>query len=125
MKSNYGPVTETITLRWRNGVFVPEPKTGSLEKYAANSRADDVFLKLLERFCRQGRIVGDKRGPSFAPALFAQEPEAKAVGLQNRALAEAMRRLFADNKIHVENYGRPSRPAAKIVEGPPPQPLEP
>jgi RecA-family ATPase len=125
MKSNYGPVAETITVRWRDGVFVPEPKTSSPEKYAADARANEVFLKLLERFCRQGRIVGDKRGPSFAPALFAQEPEAKAVGLQNRALAEAMRRLFADNKIHVENYGRPSRPAAKIVEGPPPQPPEP
>jgi RecA-family ATPase len=125
MKSNYGPVAETITMRWKDGVFVPEPKTGSLEKYAADARVDEVFLKLLERFGRQGRIVGDKRGPSFAPASFAQEPEAKATGLTNRALAEAMRRLFADNKIHVENYGRPSRLAAKIVAGPPPQPPEP
>jgi RecA-family ATPase len=125
MKSNYGPVAETITVRWKDGVFVPEPKTGSLEKYAADARADEVFLKLLERFGRQGRIVGDKRGPSFAPALFAQEPEAKVAGLTNRALAEAMLRLFAVNKIHVETYGRPSRLAAKIVAGPPPQPPEP
>jgi RecA-family ATPase len=125
MKSNYGPVAETVTVRWRDGVFVPESKTGSLEKYAADARADEVFLKLLERFRQQGRIAGDKRGPSFAPALFAQEPEAKALGLRSQALAEAMRRLFADNKIHVENYGRPSRPAAKIVAGPPPQCPEP
>jgi RecA-family ATPase len=125
MKSNYGPVGETIIVRWRDGVFVQEPRIGSVQKYADDAKANEVFLELLERFRRQGRIVGEKPGPSFAPALFAQESEAKAAGLRNRALAETMRRLFADNKIHVENYGRPSRPAGKIVAGPPLQLAEP
>jgi RecA-family ATPase len=121
MKSNYGPVAEIVTLRWNAGVFIPEPKAGSLEKRALDAKADEVFLLLLDRFTDQGRTVGDKRGPSYAPASFAKEPEAKAAGPRREALAEAMRRLFAADKIHVENYGRPSRPATKIVAGPAPK----
>ena len=41
-KSNYGPISERIVLRWRNGVFVPEPSTGSLEKAAADRDVEDI-----------------------------------------------------------------------------------
>jgi RecA-family ATPase len=118
LKSNYGPIAETVTVRWKDGVFVQEPKTGSLEKRAADGRADEVFLQLLRRFNRQDRTVGDKPGTSYAPALFEKETEAKAAGLKSSALAEAMRRLFADNKIHIQTYGRPSRLHMKLVAGP-------
>jgi RecA-family ATPase len=118
MKLQYGPTAESLTLRWRNGVFVPEPKAGSLEKLAADAKADNVFLGLVERFTREGRTVGDKRGHSYAPAQFAQEAEAKAAGLGKEALADAMRRLFTSNQIHVERYGRPSNPHHRISIGP-------
>jgi RecA-family ATPase len=119
MKSNYGPVTESLTLRWRNGVFIPEPKTGSLEKLAAQAKAEHVFLKLLERLTTEGRRVGEKPGHSYAPSKFAREPEAKSAGLKKEALAEAMRRLFAEKKIQVETYGKPSNPHYRIAAGPP------
>ena len=121
MKSNYGPVADAITVRWKDGVFVPEPKTGSLEKLAIEAKADNVFLRLLERFTCEGRTVGERPGHSYAPALFSQEPEAKAAGLSKVALADAMRRLFASKKIHIEQYGRPSRPASKLVLGAAPE----
>jgi RecA-family ATPase len=119
MKSNYGPIADTVTVRWKAGVFAIEPKVGSLEKLASEAKANDAFLHLLERFTRQGRTVGDKRGHSYAPALFAAEPEAKTAGLSKETLTETMRRLFAANQIHVENYGRPSNPHHRIVPGPP------
>jgi RecA-family ATPase len=124
MKSNYGPVAEAITVRWKAGVFIPEPKSGSLEKLASEAKADNVFLHLLERFNYEGRIVGDKHGHSYAPALFSKEPEAKAAGLNKEALADAMRRLFASKKIHIQQYGRPSRPASKLALGAPPEQSE-
>jgi RecA-family ATPase len=120
MKSNYGPIAETITVRWKAGVFVIEPKAGSLEKLASESKANDVFLQLLDRFTRQGRNVGERNGISYAPANFAKEEEAKMAGLRSEALADAMRRLFATNRIHIEDYGRPSRRYSRIVAGPAP-----
>ena len=114
MKSNYSATAESVTLRWRDGVFVPEAKPGSLEKIATEAKADDTFLTLLDRFTRQGRNVSaTKTSPTFAPAAFAGEPEAG--GLDKSALAGAMRRLFAANKIRVETYGKPSRPYSRIA----------
>ena len=62
MKSNYGPVAEAITLCWKNGVFVPEPKSGSLEKLASDAKAENVFVQLLKRFNCEGRTVGERPG---------------------------------------------------------------
>ena len=120
MKSNYGPIAATTTLRWKDQIFVLEPKAGSLEKLASDAKAETVFLELLNRFTKEGRTVGDKNGHCYAPAQFAKEPEAKNAGLLKEALANAMRRLFAQNKIHVETYGRPSNPHGRIAVGPPP-----
>jgi RecA-family ATPase len=38
MKSNYGPIAATTTLRWKDHVFVLEPKPGSLEKLASDAK---------------------------------------------------------------------------------------
>ncbi|MEJ2374501.1 MAG: hypothetical protein P8Y53_16000 [Pseudolabrys sp.] len=114
-KSNYGPVGERIALRWKNGVYVPEPTMGSIERAVMERKVEDVFLTLLKRFNQQGRKVGDRKGPSYAPALFAAEREAKQAKVTKDDLADAMRRLFDTNKIKFEPYGRPSNPHFRLV----------
>ena len=115
-KNNYGPVSGSILLRWHNGVYVPEPSAGSLEQLAADARIDNLFLDLLRRLAKQGRNVTDKTGPTFAPAVFADEPDAKKDKVSSKQFAEAMRRLFAANKIEVVSFGPPSRLRTRIVE---------
>ena len=61
MKSNYGPVGETVTLRWSDGVFLPAPAPGSLEKLAREQKVDELFLMLLDPWNNQGRVVNDKK----------------------------------------------------------------
>jgi RecA-family ATPase len=113
-KNNYGPVSERIVVRWRNGVYVPEPRVGSLEQLAAERQTDLLFLDLLRRFTAQGRNVSDRPGTSYAPAIFDKQPEAK--GTSKKALAEAMNRLFAAKTIRVATEGPPSHPRTRIVE---------
>lgn len=115
-KSNYGPISETILLRWKDGVYVREPGKGTLERLAAEAEIDQLFLKLLRRFTDQGRNVSDKRCPTYAPSVFADEPEAKEAKATKKALADAMVRLFAANKIKVAKEGRPSHQTHRIVE---------
>jgi RecA-family ATPase len=114
MKSNYGPVGETITVRWHNGLFMPEAKPGSLEKRATDQAVDDLFLRLLDRFEQQGRNVSHKKtSNTYAPTMFANDPDGKG---KKKELAIAMERLFAANKIKAENYGRASRQFSKLVK---------
>jgi RecA-family ATPase len=114
-KNNYGPISESIALRYANGLFLPVAGTssGSLDKMAQERRAEDVFLDLLARFTRDNRTVGAKPGTSYAPALFAREEEAKRLALSSKALEAAMRRLFSAQKIWNEPYGK--RPSYRIA----------
>jgi RecA-family ATPase len=115
-KNQYGPRAEAIVLRYRNGLFLPEGGTSSLEKIARENTADEAFLALLARFAQQGRNVGDKpTSPTYAPATFSKEAEARKHMLTKPELENAMRRLFTAGKIMVAQYGRPSRPATCIV----------
>jgi RecA-family ATPase len=113
MKSNYGPVGETIMVRWKDGLFLPEPATGSLEKMAAEQTADDLFLKLLDRFEQQGRTASHKKtSNTYAPTMLSADPDGKG---RRKELTAAMERLFAANKIKVETYGKASRRFSKLV----------
>ncbi|MDF0523166.1 AAA family ATPase [Bradyrhizobium yuanmingense] len=115
MKNQYGALAPKVTLRFENGVFVPEMPGGSADPLVADQRSEQVFMNLLDRFTRGGRNVTDKKGTSYAPALFAKETEAKAVNLNSKALEGAMRRLFAENRIRVVTDGPPSKPRSKLV----------
>jgi RecA-family ATPase len=115
-KNNYGPISENILLRWKDGVYVVEPGKGTLERLAAEAEVDHLFIKLLRRFTEQGRVVSDKRSPTHAPTLFAEEPEAQEAKVNKKAFAEAMTRLFVAKKIRVLTEGRPSHPRNRLVE---------
>jgi RecA-family ATPase len=116
MKSNYGPVGETVTVRWKNGLFLPVVGVSNLEKLAAEQKAEQLFLILLDRFTRQGRNTCEKpSAPTYAPTLFAKESEARALGIRKADFEGAMSRLFAAEKICLERYGSPSRATSRLV----------
>lgn len=116
MKNQYGPLGESVPLRYRNGVFVPEPRGGSLDPQIAQQRAEQVFLTLLDRFAQEGRNVTDKPGTTYAPAAFAEEQEAKAANLNKKTLGDAMRRLFNQKKIRIVTEGPQSRQRSRMVK---------
>ena len=113
MKSNYGPVGETINLRWKNGLFLPVASIGNLEKLAAEQKADITFLALLKLFADQGQDVNHTSGHIYAPARFAKHPQAG--GISSAAFAKAMQRLLDSKKIKIEQTGKPSRPFRRLI----------
>ena len=114
-KNNYGPLAETILLKYKNGLFLPVMGPGSLDRATQEARADEVFLALLDRFTKTNRNVSDKASRTYAPSVFAKEAEAKSAGLNSKALEAAMRRLFAAGTIWNEDVGKPSRPQYRIA----------
>jgi RecA-family ATPase len=115
-KNNYGPVSESIVLRWRDGVYVPEPRVGSFEQMAEDAKIDNLFLDLLRRLAEQGRNVSPSRSPTYAPSVFASQKEAKEAKIKVKAFTEAMERLLAAEKILVVKEGPPSRQRERIAE---------
>jgi RecA-family ATPase len=115
-KNQYGPLGASISLRYQNGLFLPIAGVSNLDKIAREAAAADMFLALLRRFSDEGRNLGDKpTAPNYAPTAFAKEAEAKSGRLKKEDFETAMRELFKAGKIHIESYGRPSRPSSKLA----------
>ena len=110
LKNNYGPRAETITIRYRDGVFVPET---SFNRTVDDHEVEKIFLDLLARYSRQNRNLSPNKGPTYAPAILANEPE--AAGIKSRALCGAMNRLLASGAIVNQVDGPPSKQRARLV----------
>lgn len=112
-KTNYGPPGWSVTVRWQDGAYVVQGGASTLDRLAAEKRAEDVFLGLLRAFEQQGRNVSPNLGTSYAPARFAEHP--KAAGLSKREMAAAMQRLLDANSIYVEQFGPPSKMRSRLA----------
>src|SRR5215831_8864738 len=115
-KNNYGPISESIVVRYQNGLFLPVPGVASLDRAVQETRSSEIFLALLDRFTKANRNVSDKKGTNYAPALFAKEAEAKSAGLDSKPLEAAMRHLFKIGSIWNEPIGKPSRPQYRLAK---------
>jgi RecA-family ATPase len=114
-KNQYGPIGESIVLRYQRGLFLPEGGISSLDKLAREAKAEELFLDLLRRLLSQNRNVSEKlNAPNFAPTAFADEDEAKRLGIRKPDFKAAMTRLFSTDRIYIETYGRPSRPSSRL-----------
>jgi RecA-family ATPase len=112
LKNQYGPLSRVIALQWRDGLWLPISASA-----ASQIDSEDLFLKILGRLNAEGRKVSANKGPTYAPAKFAEQPEAKKLKVSSRTLAEAMERLLLMKKIAIRNEGSPSRQRSYLVIG--------
>jgi RecA-family ATPase len=120
-KNQYGPVSESIALRYRDGMFLPLPSTSTLDGAAHEAKADSLFQQLLARITERGENISPKRTANmFAPSVFAKEPEARANGIGKKDFEAAMARLLDTNKIHLGEYGPRCRETKRLLVGPNP-----
>ncbi len=109
-KNQYGPLEESIILRYQCGLLLSEIGGSDLDKLAREAKIEEIFLNVLRRFNDQGRNVSDKpNAPNFAPSAVVREAEVQKGNIRKVELESAMRRLFARDKIFVEIW--PSVPA--------------
>jgi hypothetical protein len=103
-------------LRYQRGLFLPEAGVSNLDKLAREARADELFMDMLRRFSNQNRNASEKPfSKNYAPTLFCKEDEAKKVRIKKPELEDALRRLFAADKITVENYGPACRGTTRLA----------
>jgi RecA-family ATPase len=112
-KTNYGPCGEKVKLRWDDGCFVPTGTPSASTQAATFGTAELTYLACLDRLTEQGREVREHKGRNYAPATFAEMPEAN--GITARGFKAAQDRLFSAGMIHVVTDGPPSKPTHRIA----------
>lgn len=115
MKNNYGPRAERLTLRWQDGLFLPERKRSAMQQAAQDQRDDEIFVTVLARFTQQNRAVSPNKGSTYAPAQFAGEKEAKAGHVNGVRLKAAMDRLIDAGRVVIETVGPASKQRKQLV----------
>jgi hypothetical protein len=130
-KGNYSPAQVAT---WRQFISVELPNGDDVgvvapwnfpgqgehtpEKAAADQKAEHVFLQLLDKFTARGANASANSGPTYAPAKFAEEREAKTARVSKAALKAAMNRLLDSGRIRAEPFGRDSRGSRRLVNTP-------
>ncbi|MBO0718742.1 MAG: AAA family ATPase, partial [Rhizobiales bacterium] len=115
-KNNYGPVTRSIEVRWKDGVYVLQQQMTPEQRANLADRADALFITILRRFIEQNRNVSANPSSTFAPVMFADQDDAKAEHFRPSDFKAAMERLFKSNRIRVIEEGPPSKRRSRIVE---------
>jgi RecA-family ATPase len=114
LKANYAPTGTEVRLRWERGALrLDGGGPGMFDRIAAEAKADRVFLSLLKRTTDAGRDLSPKHSQTFAPTVFAKQPDAE--GCSKHDFEKAMERLLASGRIKVEKYGPPSRSYSRIA----------
>ena len=118
LKNNYGPLAESIVLRFRNGLFLPEAGQSPLEKLARDQKVDETFLDVLGKLIKQNRPVSPSaHSPSnYAPKVIAGHPDGKAY--TQRDYRDALERLLAADRIHIASFGPRSKTVRHLALGP-------
>jgi RecA-family ATPase len=119
-KNNYGPVSDSIDLEYRNGLFVPID-AATADKARRDSINDDVYLRVAKILLDQHHELSfGARSPTYAPKLISGHPASGTC--KTKDLEAAQQRLLDAGKIHIVVTGAPTKPKRTIALGPDPEP---
>jgi DNA polymerase len=104
-KNQYGPMNASCFVRYTNGLFIPVAGM-SMDGAGQAAKAEEVFITLLKKFTAQHQVVSHATGRNYAPARFAEQPEAD--GITKKDFSLAMQRLLDAGAIEIRSWGRPS-----------------
>jgi len=108
MKANYGPVGQTITLRWEPpGRFRNIGPATEVDRIMEEKRAEAVFVRLLRLVNAQGMNVSANPGPTYAPSKFAKRDDSE--GVTKEQFQKAMERLLIYGVICIVTYKKSDR----------------
>jgi DNA polymerase len=106
-KNQYGPASAGCYVRYEGGLFLPvEGMSADAAQRAA--KAEEVFVTLLRKFTAQKQMVSPHPSSTYAPARFAEHPEAQSIS--KKEFARAMQRLLDSKTIEIRTWGKPSKP---------------
>jgi len=99
VKNQYGKLSASMTLRWKNGMLLPLPAETDFEKAARTDTAERVFLEWARKLQGRGQNMSpSKTARNYAPHLIATELPADSK-VTKSDLIDAMNRLLENNRV--------------------------
>jgi RecA-family ATPase len=117
-KNQYGPETDSIVLRYQDGLFVPILNTNA-DQAERETEAENVYLEILGLLLGQGRDLSANKSSreSYAAAMIYKHRNGRFFVSQSEA-EDAEQRLLDANRIHIVETGPLSKRRKRILAGP-------
>jgi RecA-family ATPase len=117
-KNQYGPLGETLVLRWRSGLFLPDRSGSTLDALAREQQIDNAFLHAMGRLLNQGfDLSPHPTAHNYMLTKLADQPEIKALRVRSGESREAFGRLLMADRIHIATEGPPSKQRKRVLLG--------
>lgn len=118
-KANYGAKDSKIEMLWQGGRFVAFGE--DLDDFGEvaetrEERAERVFMTLLDRYTREGSFVSRNTGHSYAPKIFAEQPDCERCSRDD--FRAAMNRLFVRQVIENGQHNTKGKAISHIQRAP-------
>jgi RecA-family ATPase/5S rRNA maturation endonuclease (ribonuclease M5) len=121
-KNQYGPISDSIFLRYQNGLFLPH-RGETVDQVARRLQAEEIFISVLTKLTEQGFDLSPHstvRGEYCAAARVANDPD--AAGFRQHEMEEAQQRLLDRNELHIADVRRDGKGRKYLRPGPRPSP---
>jgi RecA-family ATPase len=119
-KNQYGPIGESIALRYRGGLFLPEGGLSNIDQLARNVEAENTFLEYVKRMAEQNQDLGpNPTASNYGPSVIARQTKK----FRKAELEQAMQRLINTNAIHIRLEGPPAKKRKYLTPGAAPSTL--
>jgi RecA-family ATPase len=105
LKNQYGPEDETLTVHWRDGMFLGQAKPSSYEQAAKDNQADTLVLDFIRKHASQGQDFGASQFAHSYPATMIDKT-GEANGFKRAELAAATSRLIDKGTLRITTRGR-------------------
>jgi RecA-family ATPase len=114
-KNQYGPMGETIALRYQRGLFLPEHGMSTIEKAAREATVEDTFITIGKKLETRGQELSlAQQSHNYAPTLVANQPEAK--GIKKAEFVAALDRLLDAGKVYIETIKPGTSREKKVIK---------
>jgi RecA-family ATPase len=114
-KNQYGPIGETIALRYQRGLFLPEHGMSTIERAAREATVEDTFITVGKKLETRGQELSPaQQSHNYAPTLVANQPEAK--GIKKAEFVAALDRLLDAGKVHIATVKPGTSREKKVIK---------
>ena len=100
-KSNYGPISHSIVLRYQNGLFLRVHGLSNVDKAAREVTVEEALISIGKKLIERGQTLSPaEQSHSYAPSFIAKQPEAR--GIKKSELKAALGRLLDCKVVYVD-----------------------
>jgi len=113
-KNQYGPIGESIVLRYQRGLFLPEHGLSAIERAARDAQVEQALIAVGKKLEARGQELSPmQQAHSYAPTVIARDADTR--GFKKAELAAALDRLLDQGKLGIETVKPGTSREKKVI----------